>query len=507
MSKDWTAGYVAEIGYTFGYYQELNPLRVNLALLNAGIKPPVIHHACELGFGQGLSINLHAAASETTWYGTDFNPAQTGFAQELADKSGAKARLYDQAFAQFCQREDLPEFDFISLHGIWSWISDENRQVIVDFIERKLKVGGVLYISYNTQPGWAPMVPVRELLTEHTQVLGASGHAITGRIDAAIEFAAQLLDTNPVFARANPTVVDKINQLKTQNRHYLAHEYFNRDWAPMSFAKMADWLAPAKLQFACSANYADAVDVLHLSPAQLELLNTLPEGNYRQMVRDFMVNQQFRKDYWIKGARTLTPLQRVQALGEQSVMLTKLEQDIELKINGSLGEANLTAEVYQPLMALMGDFKPRTLAQIEQALPALNFTQILQAVMILISKEAMLPVNTEAKKAKKSTDLLNQHFGQLAQSSNELAYMGSPVTGGGVNIPRFDQLFIQAYHLGHKTPQDWAQYVWQWLAKQGQRLVKEGKAVETEEENLAMLLEQAEKLKQQWPRLKALGLV
>ena len=32
--NDWTAGYVADIGYTFGYYAELNPLRIKLAFLN-----------------------------------------------------------------------------------------------------------------------------------------------------------------------------------------------------------------------------------------------------------------------------------------------------------------------------------------------------------------------------------------------------------------------------------------------------------------------------------------
>jgi SAM-dependent methyltransferase len=66
--------------------------------------------------------------------------------------------LFDESFAEFASR-DLPEFDYIGLHGIWSWISDENRAVIVDFIRRKLKVGGVLYISYNTLPGWAPLPP------------------------------------------------------------------------------------------------------------------------------------------------------------------------------------------------------------------------------------------------------------------------------------------------------------------------------------------------------------
>ena len=38
--SDWTAGYVADIGYTYGYYPELNPLRVNLAFLNAGLVAP-----------------------------------------------------------------------------------------------------------------------------------------------------------------------------------------------------------------------------------------------------------------------------------------------------------------------------------------------------------------------------------------------------------------------------------------------------------------------------------
>ena len=142
--SDWTAGYVADIGYTYGYYTELNPQRVKLAFLNQGLVFPEMGTACELGFGQGLSANFHAAASVTQWHGTDFNPSQASFAPELAGASGAGARLYDEAFSDFASRPDLPEFDYIGLHGIWSWISDDNRQVIVDFIRTKLKVGGVL---------------------------------------------------------------------------------------------------------------------------------------------------------------------------------------------------------------------------------------------------------------------------------------------------------------------------------------------------------------------------
>ena len=56
----WTSGYVADIGYTYGYYNELNPQRVRLAFLNAGLVCPEFGSACELGFGQG-DLNLGLA--------------------------------------------------------------------------------------------------------------------------------------------------------------------------------------------------------------------------------------------------------------------------------------------------------------------------------------------------------------------------------------------------------------------------------------------------------------
>ncbi len=76
---DWTSGYVAEIDYTYGYYPELNPIRVGLAFANVGVVAPRFKTACELGFGQGVSVNIHAAATQASWYGTDFNPAQASF--------------------------------------------------------------------------------------------------------------------------------------------------------------------------------------------------------------------------------------------------------------------------------------------------------------------------------------------------------------------------------------------------------------------------------------------
>jgi SAM-dependent methyltransferase len=505
---DWTSGYVADIGYTYGYYQELNPQRVKLAFLNASLVAPEFGTACELGFGQGLSANLHAAASVCSWHGTDFNPSQAGFAQELASASGADAHLYDEAFDEFAKR-DMPEFDYIGLHGIWSWISDENRAVIVDFIRKKLKVGGVLYISYNTLPGWGTFAPMRHLMTEHAEVIGADGVGIVSRIDGALDFTEKLLATNPMFVRANPLITDRINKIKDQNRHYLAHEYFNRDWHPMHFATMAKWMESAKLTYACSAHYLDSVEAVNLTPEQQAFLKDIHDPMFKQTVRDFMVNQQFRKDYWVKGARRLTPLEQALSLREQRFLMTTHRPDVSLKVTGSLGEATLTETVYGPVLDLMADHKTRSMTQIEQAVKdaGINFAQLVQTVLVLCGNGTFSAVQDDAVTAKaiKHTDKLNTHLMLKARSHNDLTFLASPVTGGGVAVGRFHQLFALAIQQGKKKPEDWAAFVAQILASQGQKIVKEGKPLETTEQQLDELTSQAtEFAKKQLPILKAL---
>lgn len=510
--SDWTAGYVTDIGYTHGYYTELNPLRIKLAFLKAGLALPEVGVACELGFGQGISANVHAAASTVEWHGTDFNPSQAAFARELGQQSGANAHWHDDAFDAFAQREDLPQFDYIGLHGIWSWVSDDNRAILVDFIRRKLKVGGVLYISYNTQPGWAAFGPMRHLMAEHAEVLGSDGGGIVSRVDEAIEFIEKLLKTNPAYLRANPAVAQRVEHLKSQNRQYLAHEYFNGHWLPMPFSDMADWLSSAKVQFACSAQYLDHVDSVNLSNEQQELLNGISDAGFRQGVRDFMVNQQFRKDYWVRGVRKADAFAQADQLKATKVILTTAREQISLKVKGALGEAEMTQRIYAPILDALADHTPKTLAQLEKDLAdhKINLIQLLEASLLLANGGhlALVQDDKTIKQAKKQTDALNLHLISLARASNEIAYLASPVTGGGVLVGRFEQLFLLALRQGHQNPEDWAKATWRLLSVQGQKLVKDGKTIERAEDNLTELTERAQTFAdQRLAILKALQIV
>jgi PAS domain S-box-containing protein len=62
-----------------------------------------------------------------------------------------------------------------------------------EFIQKKLKVGGAVYVSYNTLPGWANFAPMRHLMTQHANTMGSQGEGIVSRVNAGLEFAEKLL--------------------------------------------------------------------------------------------------------------------------------------------------------------------------------------------------------------------------------------------------------------------------------------------------------------------------
>lgn len=507
--NDWTEGYLTDVEYFHAYNKELNPLVVRLALLAAGLSPPRFGTACELGFGQGLSINLHAATSTTEWWGTDFNPAQVGFAQELRAASGVDVKLFDDAFADFVHRTDLPDFDFIGMHGVWSWVSPENQALLTDFIRRKLKVRGILYNGYNVAPGWASFAPIRHLMAEHAALSGAAGGGKLNVLKGTLEFVERFLATNPAFRRANPMIVDRFDGIKGKDPHYLVHELLNGHWRPSYFTTMVEALSPARLSFACSASYFEHFDPLNITAEQWSLLRSVPDGPFRQSLRDLMINQQFRRDYWAKGPGRLTPLQQSEALGAERLVLISHRPKVELKIKAPLGEIALHAPVYDPILDLFADHQPKTIGEIAQAMQArsVGFKQVVEVVMVLAGAGHLTSAQDEATiaRVRPSAKGLNDGFLERARSAGYASYLASPVTGGGIAASRLVQNFFLGHRKGRKTPAELSEFVWHMLDARGQKLVREGQTLETAEANLAVLMPEATVfLDEQLPILKAL---
>ncbi|MFJ7795406.1 class I SAM-dependent methyltransferase [Pseudomonas sp. NPDC096950] len=514
MSNAWNEGYFTDEGYTYSYSREINPVFLRYCLLLRGfasLETTEGYH-CELGFGQGVSINIHAAANPGSWVGTDFHPGQAAHANALATAWNSDAQLYDDSFEQLLARNDLPQFDSISLHGIWTWVSRDNQKLIVEFARRHLKPGGLLYISYNCFPGWSPLAPLRHLFSLHDRFGTNRSESPDQRIDAALQFSEALLAANPNYAASAPNLNAKLQSIKGQDRQYVAHEYFNRDWNCMYFTDVVEALAPAKLDFATTAVPLDTVDPLNLSAEGMDFLEGIDHPIVREQARDYFVNQNFRRDVYVRGANRLSASEHRQGMLNTRFVLLQPAESVSATVKGPAGEASLQAEIYGPVLEALAasGYMPKTLRQLSGAVPSMPYDDLVQAITVLVGMSAAAPCQSEAaeKLVHARCSTLNLQLCKRSLLSNKIQVLASPVTGGGVPVSRFQQLFLISIKQGKKHPAEWAQLAWNVISEQGEGLLKEGKALTTAEENIAELTEQAEAFAgDSLVILKALGII
>lgn len=508
---DWSEGYYAGLDYTFGYYHEMGPDHLRLACLTAGVhcEIPEAPTYLELGFGQGISINLHAAGSEGEFHGADFNPAHVLHAEGLAARSGAAVHLSDDSFAAFAGRKDLPMFDVIALHGVWSWVSEENRQVILDLIRRRLRRGGVVYVSYNCMPGWASRGAVRHLLNLGRAMEGEAATTPEAEVDRALTFLGKVADAGPRFFKDEPQAAKHVAGLAKQSRRYIAHEYFNADWHVPYFSDVAAEMAGAKLTFVDSARLLDRIAEINIPAEGMALLAGISEPVMRESVRDYLVNQRFRPDIFVKGAIRLSKLEQDERLAAQAFVLICPLDEIDFRISGALAEATLPEAIYRPVSeALAAEaFRPKAPGALAEA-AGLPFDDVMTALTVLTGMGVVRPAREATARTRARCDGYNGVVLERALAGRQLKHMASPVTGGGVLTTRSTQLFLHAWKDGARTPDAFARAVWAVFERTNERARKDGVEVLSREENLTVLGEKAERfLVQILPLYRTLGIM
>lgn len=485
MAGSWSDGYISDINYTFGFYHEMTPAHLAQAALIRRVRAPApdgMLNYCELGCGQGYGTNVLAAANpHISFVANDFNPSQIAGARALAAEAGlSNVRFLDDSFAQMVERTDLPEFDIISLHGIYSWISAENRAHIVEFIRRRLKVGGIVYISYNAMPGWAAAMPLRRLLTDEAAHLGNA--PIVERIDQAMTLTNELAEMGVGYFNVNPSVGERLKRLGGQSRSYLAHEYFNQDWTPFYVTDVAKELSAAKLYWACSANMIDSFPALTLKSEQQQFLAKINPPIRREMLRDIILNQQFRRDIFVKGSQEIPTAEVDRIWGATVYTLASPRQKISLRVQTPLGQVELQPTVYQPVIDALSQ-APASGSQLHAQLAGsgLQLAHVAQAVNVLNALGFVQPAlpahGIEARRVQ--AHRFNDVIMRRALHSGDLVVLASPLTGSGLSVDRIIILFLFAI----KQQQEPVQFVFQALEKANQRLMRDGKPVASAEEN------------------------
>jgi SAM-dependent methyltransferase len=143
------------------------------------------------------------------------------------------------SFAETLGEETGP-FDYIVLHGVFSWVDDETRDLLLEFAGRALASDGLLYVSYNALPGWNVRGLVRDYLCAHTRASGDLCARVAAAKDAAGRIAKTLLSSAHPYSRL---LGGEFALARDGGESYVAHEYLaetNRAYWQSEVATLAE---------------------------------------------------------------------------------------------------------------------------------------------------------------------------------------------------------------------------------------------------------------------------
>lgn len=353
--SDWSHGYNVSHGYTYGFYRELAPDWLDLCARLAGFVAPSrsasgAFRYLEMGSGQGAGLCMLAAANpDGDFVGIDFNPEHVSHANALAIGAGlTNVRFIEADFADLgaAWPADLGQFDYVVLHGIYSWVPVSVRQALVKCLDHAVPAGGLVYNSYNTKPGWVSTQPFQHMV-RRMQVVGA----LTGAqaIDQTITLFESLEANKSAIFQVLPMLKNRVESVKTQNRNYLIQEYLHDYWYPFWFSEVAEEFASAKLNYVGTATMVELMLPGVLAQETRAVIEKQADPILRQEVQDCAINQSFRRDIFCRGARRGFGA-GFELLAPSMLHLLAPAKEDTLKITAGFGELTVKAEVYGPLI-------------------------------------------------------------------------------------------------------------------------------------------------------------
>lgn len=515
MAK-WAHGYNVEVPYTFGFYKETSPLWIKYATLLAGKRFPSLKslRVLELGCGQGYNLLLLASAfPKYEFLGIDINPSHIAHARDLANEAGLEnVDFYEADFVELSENypKEYGSFHIVILHGIWSWIGKEVRSKVVEILKKALVPGAVVYNSYDAMPGWMHGNILREILWNYYKV---SGLPAIEAIERGLELAKKLIETNALVFQFYPALKGKIEQAIKQNRNYLVHEYLHQYHGIYWIHEVVEEMLEAKLYYIGSANLVDHYLTSLMPEPMRYLVTSITHPIFRLFISDLLINQSFRRDLYQKGHISLSSQELQIELGNFKV--TRVEDytpktDEEFRFKTPLGEVTGKREIYQTILQAIPVGTAKTIRDIseDRSVKALqiNFSSIIQAITFLLDAGLILPYNETGQPPHAMK--LNRIILKKTSEGQMYNFLSSPRTGLAVYISNLEALILNSILDGVRETTKLNQVVYENLKRLGQRIVREGKVIENEDETRQIIENNvAEFLTKRMPILKAHGIV
>lgn len=505
---NWKHGYYADSGYTYGYYAETSPARLAWAALIQGHQTPTTRFRyLDAGCGQGLSLLLMAAAHpESEFVGVDFLPEHIAHATELAEDCGlTNIRFLEGDFIELERNpQSLGQFDYAVCHGITTWIAPAVKQALFGLIGKVLRPGGLFYNSYNTFPGWLSAVPFQHLvLLEQRSKTGALA------LKSARESMDKLTEAGKGFFTALPGLPTRLKGMDAQDPAYLVQEYNNQFWHPVFVTQMMDEMAAVKLGYLGTATLPEAYDSSYI-PALRELLAAQATPELREQLRDFGVNQGFRRDLYVKGrSRPWAAELQSQIRGFRVVVnptVARPEKGAAFSIKAGGIELSGDAAHYSALLDRIGaSTSGLSVGEvIDGSANPSQWTAVAQSLSMLVHTGHLMLHQTSF--SREIGHRVNRALANAVCAGAPYRYLSLPAATGASVLGETEWYVLAAAANGQPQEQ-WSTHAASVLANLGRSLAKDGKPVSDPKEQKRLLDETVARFLPKLAFYRAMGAV
>jgi len=298
-------------------YNELlyksNPFNYTIpALLEAygrlyGLTPKDSRKARVLELGSSFGGNIITQAlynPESEFIGVDLTAEQVKEGNEVIEKIGLKnIKLLEKNILEI--NEDFGKFDYIIVHGVFSWVPDIVKEKIVKICNENLTEEGIAYISYNTYPGWKEPDKVREMMIYANKYFpDFSLGDKTQRGKAFISIVADQMKSYTDIAEKKGDFIKQIEEILKMQDYYVGHEYLEVFNNPMYLHEFVDLMRKENLEYVSDVALRLSIASIY-NQSTVEKLQQLSQGDHviKEQCLDYILDTKFRRSLICKKSQ------------------------------------------------------------------------------------------------------------------------------------------------------------------------------------------------------------
>lgn len=186
---------------------------------------------------------------------------------------------------------DYGRFDYILVHGLYSWVRREVRDQILAICQGSLAPQGIAYISYNTLPGCHRRLMLREMMLFHNRDFKDPRQ----RIQQAMTLTKLLANAEREAGAYAAALREEFERISKGSPEVLYHDELGEVYEPVYFHQFIEHAGRYDLQFLCEAEFPE-MQPKALTPSAREVLEKLSDDILlKEQYLDFMRGRSFRR--------------------------------------------------------------------------------------------------------------------------------------------------------------------------------------------------------------------